>query len=381
MFILYANKTQLTVRKREPMTSGSVNAYAARFEFSADWEGLKRTAVFTAGTETRSVLLDESGACVIPWEVLAKPNVALRAGVYGSLAEEMVLPTIWASLGTVLEGTSSTGELYPPTPELWEQELAKKQDKLHGTPGQVVGFDEAGNAVAQDSSGGGGPGTQGPPGKDGKSAYQIALDNGFVGTETEWLSSLHGPPGPQGPAGADGKDGSHGPQGIKGPPGTSGKDGATFTPAVSDDGVLSWTNDGGLQNPDPVNIKGPPGEGGAGGGVPAGIICMWSGDTVPDGWAICDGTNGTPDLRGRFILGVSEKHALGETGGEEKVTLTVDQMPKHAHSMGGTGYSTAGSLSIGFDVSAPIRSTSLTGGDKAHNNMPPFYALIYIMKL
>lgn len=130
MFILYANKTQLTVRKREPMTSGSVNAYAARFEFSADWEGLKRTAVFTAGTETRSVLLDESGVCVIPWEVLAKPNVALRAGVYGSLAEEMVLPTIWASLGTILEGVAPGEKARPPTPDLWEQLLAGKADGM-----------------------------------------------------------------------------------------------------------------------------------------------------------------------------------------------------------------------------------------------------------
>lgn len=68
------------------------------------------------------------------------------------------------------------------------------------------------------------------------------------------IGSLQGPPGPAGQDGADG-----GP----GPAGADGANGATFTPAVSETGVLSFTNDGGLPNPDPVNIKGPPGEDGA----------------------------------------------------------------------------------------------------------------------
>lgn len=65
-----------------------------------------------------------------------------------------------------------------------------------------------------------------------------------------------GPAGPPGPAGADGADGA---------PGPAGENGATFRPFVSDSGVLSWTNDKGLSNPEPVNIKGPPGESGTGG--------------------------------------------------------------------------------------------------------------------
>ena len=51
MFVLYANKNQLTARKKEPVTSGSVNVYTARFEFSPDWAGLTRKAVFKAGKE------------------------------------------------------------------------------------------------------------------------------------------------------------------------------------------------------------------------------------------------------------------------------------------------------------------------------------------
>ncbi len=131
---------------------------------------------------------------------------------------------------------------------------------------------------------------KGPPGA---SAYQIALDNGFIGTEKEWLLSLKGPKGdigPQGPIGATGKDGAIGPQGLKGdkgdkgdtgpkgengkdgsigpkgetgPQGTSGENGATFTPAVSLAGLLTWSNDKGLTNPVAVNIKGPKGDTGS----------------------------------------------------------------------------------------------------------------------
>lgn len=264
MFILYANKNQLTVRKRESVTSGSVNAYTARFEFSPDWQGLTAKAVFKGSGTTKTVLLD-GGECVIPWEVLTSHGQPLMAGVFGTL-DDTVLPTIWASLGAVLEGVPTDGEgAKPPTPDLWEQELAAKQDKLKGKPGQVVGFDENGNAIAQDNTGGG-AGTQGPPGPQGPEGPPGPAgpkgDTGDPGPQ--------GPPGPQGekgpagPTGADGKDGSPGPQGQQGERGLPGKDGAdgtTFTPSVSEDGTLSWTNDGGLPNPEPVNIKGPPGEG------------------------------------------------------------------------------------------------------------------------
>lgn len=76
--------------------------------------------------------------------------------------------------------------------------------------------------------------TKGPPGDDGASAYEVAVANGFEGTEQEWLDSLVGPPGPKGPSGKDGevgpqgprgKDGAIGPQGEPGPQGPAGKDG------------------------------------------------------------------------------------------------------------------------------------------------------------
>jgi len=150
MFTLYADKTQLTVRQREPVTSGSVNVYPVQFEFSEDWDGLIRTAVFKAGAESRCVPLDDSGQCVIPWEVLAKPLARLMAGVCGTQGGETVLPTVWADMGVILPGAAPGADAQPPTPNLWEQELGKKQDRLHGLPGQVVGFDESGSAVPVD---------------------------------------------------------------------------------------------------------------------------------------------------------------------------------------------------------------------------------------
>lgn len=196
-FILYADKNKLLVRKRGPLTSGSAGVYAVRFEFSPDWEGLSRTAVFQADGEPARMLLDERGACGIPREVLVKPGVRLRTGVYGVQGGEIVLPTIWADLGEILRGvTMPDGGTYPPTPELWEQALNGKGDALEydGLNLSLL----AGNkklSTVQIAGGEGGvpvPGPEGPPGPQGE-------------------------PGPPGPEGPPGKDGEPGPQGDPGP--------------------------------------------------------------------------------------------------------------------------------------------------------------------
>lgn len=236
MFVLYAGKTHLTRRSREPLTSGSVGVYRVRFEFSEDWAGLTRTAVFKAGPESRSVLLDGSGECGIPWEVLAVHGRELSAGVCGTRGGEVVLPTTWASLGVIQKGAAPGEPAQPPTPDLWEQELARKGDKLDYTPEGDLGL-YAGEKLLSSVPvrGGGGaavPGPPGPPGadgadgKDGRSAYQIAVDNGFTGTQAQWLASLQGPPGPAGPPGADGRDGVDGKDGEPGADGLPGRDGA-----------------------------------------------------------------------------------------------------------------------------------------------------------
>jgi microcystin-dependent protein len=73
-------------------------------------------------------------------------------------------------------------------------------------------------------------------------------------------------------------------------------------------------------------------------GVPPGAIVMWSGSIgdIPDGWALCDGNLGTPDLLDRFILGTVEGEDPGETGGASSYALSIEQLPSHTHT-GSTG--------------------------------------------
>lgn len=125
MFELSASKVFLNVIQRETVTSGSVNVYLCQFQFDDSWSGLERTAVFQSGDDKVSVLLDGTNQCQIPWEVLENPRRTLEAGVYGTKDGNVVLPTIWASLGTIKEGVSLGETSQPPTPSLYEQILAE----------------------------------------------------------------------------------------------------------------------------------------------------------------------------------------------------------------------------------------------------------------
>ena len=128
--------------------------------------------------------------------------------------------------------------------------------------------------------------------------------------------------------------------------------------------------------------------------IPTGLICMWSGTTVPTGWALCNGTNGTPDLRDRFIVGSGNSYATGTTGGSNTVTLTTAQMPSHSHSItlaaGKYGhaygkqdviYEKAITEGEYWNYESFKPSTNATGSGSAHENRPPYYALAFIMKL
>lgn len=133
MFVLYANKSKLTVRRRETAVSGSVNVNTVQFQFSKDWDGLTCTAVFRAGAKSCSAALDEFGQCSVPREVLQVPWVRLMAGVCGKQGEEVVLPTVWADLGTVQAGAAD-----PPESDPGEQALSKKGDTLgYTTEGEL----------------------------------------------------------------------------------------------------------------------------------------------------------------------------------------------------------------------------------------------------
>ena len=169
--------------------------------------------------------------------------------------------------------------------------------------------------------------------------------------------------------------------------------------------------------------------------IPSGIITLWSGasDAVPTGWALCDGQNGTPDLRNRFIVGAGSTYAVGATGGSNTVTLTTAQMPSHTHNAslslsnlttnssgnhvhsgditinaGSGAAAISGSATRYFVAEIPEGPTialdaeittssagahthtisgsgtvsiSHTGSNSSHENRPPYYALCYIMKL
>lgn len=123
---------------------------------------------------------------------------------------------------------------------------------------------------------------------------------------------------------------------------------------------------------------------GSAGGVPVGSIIIWSGaaDSIPAGWALCDGQESRPDLRDRFVLGAGTSHAVGETGGSETVTLTLDQMPAHTHYY--NGYTTMGLNTNGNNtccIPASAAKTNSNGSSMPHPNMPPYYTLCYIIKI
>lgn len=127
--------------------------------------------------------------------------------------------------------------------------------------------------------------------------------------------------------------------------------------------------------------------------VPAGGIIMWSGSLVniPSGWVLCDGTNGTPDLRDRFIMGAGGSHPVGSTGGSASHDHSIPSLSvtgtAHAQTDGNqhTRYAAANGC-CGHWVTRDFHDhnvTGTTGGSTtgASNILPPYYSLAYIMKL
>jgi microcystin-dependent protein len=143
-------------------------------------------------------------------------------------------------------------------------------------------------------------------------------------------------------------------------------------------------------------------------GIPSGAILLWSGSiaSIPSGWVICDGTNGTPNLRDRFVVGAGSTYAVAATGGDANAivvththtasTAIVD--PGHTHtanvwyqdssgprnafraSYPSVGPETATTNSAFTDITATTTVDS-AGSSGTNANLPPYYALAYIMKV
>ena len=116
-----ADKVQLQVLTGETITGGSVGVYVCKFSFNADWNGYLRIAVFRSNGKRWEVALNESDMCVIPWEATEYPYCELTVGVYGLTNNGKVLPTVWASLGTVQPSPRRGKVVCPPSPTLNEQ--------------------------------------------------------------------------------------------------------------------------------------------------------------------------------------------------------------------------------------------------------------------
>lgn len=147
--------------------------------------------------------------------------------------------------------------------------------------------------------------------------------------------------------------------------------------------------------------------GGVNAAIPKGVIVMWSGSAadIPAGWALCDGGENRPDLRGRFILGAgtpSNAELAGQytaagialadhnSGGETMHALSIAEMPEHSHSMTMYGADLDASWDDDnyfyttwskYSKNKNTPGTSSAGGGRPHNNMPPFYTLCFIIKL
>ena len=142
--------------------------------------------------------------------------------------------------------------------------------------------------------------------------------------------------------------------------------------------------------------------------MPPGAVIMYTGLTAPAGWAFCDGTSGTPDLRNLFIKGKATIGAASTTGGSATVTpagsvtvnnhtLTPAQMPAHTHTVSvirdNSSTTTGGNFEgASGNIGSTTYTSSSTGGGTghnhtasftgtSHNNEPAYYTLAYIMKL
>lgn len=140
--------------------------------------------------------------------------------------------------------------------------------------------------------------------------------------------------------------------------------------------------------------------------IPTGMISLWYGaiGSVPSGWYLCDGANGTPDLRDRFVVGAGSTYSVASVGGSTDAIVVshnhtaTSTTPDHSHTItaavdGATGYWAGAGSYQGYSgsqapravstdtASLTITTTNTSAGVSGTNaNLPPYYALAYVMK-
>ena len=199
---------KIEVLEREVIASDQIAFVSVKFVFDGAWKTLHKVVQFTQCEETYNLVLGTEGTtCLLPAEL--HPG-AVKMSLFGYDEESdttLRATTVPVTLhirpsGFVEDGTTPI----PPTPDLYTQLLKKLSEMQTGANG-----------------------------KDGRSAYEIAIENGFVGTVAEWLESLKGRDGKDGLPGKDGKDGADGLPGKDGTNGKDGKDGRDGKDGVSPD--------------------------------------------------------------------------------------------------------------------------------------------------
>ena len=181
--------------EHEVIAADQIAFVKIHFAFDNNWKPLHKVVQFTQDEITYNrVLGTENTSCFLPAELTAGTVKMSLFGYDAEATETVRATTVVKTLHIRPSGFESESETpIPPTPDLYQQLLEKISEK----------------------------------GKDGKSAYEIAVEHGFVGTETEWLESLKGVDGKDG---VNGKDGCDGRNGVDGLPGKDGKDGADGLP-------------------------------------------------------------------------------------------------------------------------------------------------------
>ena len=243
---LYYKTTKEEEWTEIPEFSQVIEDLQAAGEAAANAASDANSLVESAGTTLTSVqnTLEESQTML---ESLQEQDEALMQWEEYDNTKSYSPPAKVVSDGSSYLNIKSSTGISPPDAEHWLL-IAAKGDK--GQKGDKGETGQKGDTGAQ--------GVQGPPGPKGDPFSY----GDFTEEQLEALTGPAGPQGPTGPQGIQGQPGPQGPQGIPGETGATGPQGPAgpyFSPAMSKDGWLSWQNNGGLSNPDPVNLMGPQG--------------------------------------------------------------------------------------------------------------------------